>query len=97
MVVILGASRVLLGLALLGQAGPDYTAQAQRYRASHGFEALPADATALTAALDRGYAQLDVGLFDVRYPWPVLTDAKRIDELKQIVLGLIGCGQWKSE
>jgi len=69
--------------------GPDCAALARDYRATRGLEALPADASAVSAALERNFAAIDVGLFEARYPWSSLADAKRVDELKQIVLGLI--------
>jgi len=75
------------------QAAPDYTATAAAYVSSHGLSDLPKDETAVEPALGKAYADLDIGLFHVHYPWAALADAKRGDELKQILLGLVDLQQ----
>jgi hypothetical protein len=71
------------------QQESNYTELATRYRSSHGLDGLPTDETAVQGALDKGFASLGVGLFDVHYPWSALSDPKRVDEFKQLVLGLV--------
>src|SRR5437667_8442853 len=86
---LLLATSLVSNAALAQQHESDFTDVAARYRASHGLDAAPADETAVQAALDKGFAALDVGIFEVRYPWASLADPKRVDEFKQIVLALV--------
>lgn len=67
----------------------DYTEAAQRFKAAYALEGLADDPTALDPALDRAFARLDVGLFEVRYPWVQLADARRVEQLRDLLLGLI--------
>lgn len=67
----------------------DYSDAAERYRAAHALEALPADTSALESALDQAFARLDLGLFEVCYPWGPLADAKHADELRDLLLGIL--------
>ena len=77
------------GAARARQAAPDYGALASQYRASHGLNDLPVDQESLGPALDRGFAALDLGFFDLRYSWNALADQKRADEWKQMVLAIL--------
>lgn len=84
-----------LPVAAARAAQADYSAQATAWRALHGLEALPADASALPAAIEKVDARLDVGVFELRYPWGLLQDTRRIEELRDLVLGLIDLqGTW---
>jgi len=76
---------------------PDFAAYAARYLEGRGFMELSEDTAALDQVLERDFVTLDLGLFDVRYPRNELGEAKRADELKQLVLALIDLQRsWRS-
>jgi hypothetical protein len=70
-------------------AAPDFAAMAARYREQRGLAGQPSGREAVEAALASQHARLELGLFDLRYPWAALADEKRGDELREIALVLI--------
>lgn len=93
-------SRMLprFGAALLALAGfaagavaqaPDYHDAAQKFVQANGLTGLPEGEAAIGEALSRGFATLPLGLFEVSAPWSALVDGHRIDELRDVLLGLL--------
>ena len=83
----LGAFAFLSLGALARQS--DYGEAVQRFRATHGLEKAGEGEASVEAALTTVFAAVDVGWFEVRYPWTQLADPKRCEELRDLLLGLV--------